>query len=82
MVQCGMDGMDDLNERFITPPDAARLLGIRRSSVYHLATKGVLTSVRVGEHTLYERRQVETLAAQGPRRRGRPRKRKGADDAR
>jgi excisionase family DNA binding protein len=68
-------------DRLVTPPEAARILGIRRSSVYHVADAGKLVRHKIGERVFFERTAVEALATV-PRRPGRPRKApEGASDA-
>jgi excisionase family DNA binding protein len=69
-------------EQLVTPPEAARMLGIRRSSVYHIADAGRLTRHKIGERVFFERAAVEALATL-PRRPGRPRTApEGASDGR
>ena len=68
---------DDL----ISPTEAAKRLGLRRTSVYHLASNGGLPKVEIAGHTFFRSADVDVVVAKGPRPRGRPRKPKGADDA-
>ena len=68
---------DDL----ITPAEAARRLGMRRTSVYHLAVTKVLPAVKIAGRMFFCKSKVDALVAQGPRLPGRPRKSEGASDA-
>lgn len=56
----------------VTISEAARLLGCYRSTVRNLITRGVLHAERIGTTRFCDAAEVNALAAQGPRRRGRP----------
>ncbi len=50
---------------FITGDEAARLLGVKKATLYAYVSRGVLRSYRqgIGRHSLYRRSDIETLRA-------------------
>jgi excisionase family DNA binding protein len=59
-----MTGADIVDDR-ITPPEAARILGVDRTAVVGLMGRGVLRSYRLAGHRYLSRAEVEAHAAGG-----------------
>lgn len=60
-------------EMFLDGRDAARLLGMNRTSIYALIDRGVITPYKIGVLTVFWRPEVEAVRAARARLAGGPR---------
>ena len=68
--------MQDIQQEYVTSPEAARILGIKPFSIHALIRDGRIPAVKLANRWLIPRRQLEEFAKIYVPKQGRPRQKR------